>query len=179
MKMMFKVLAIAAATGLSFGSAQAQQTCKKINVLKKVHAKLVPSLGGCESVAGLFDPAHWPLLGVCYVSDGMIPARIGGKSVELETFSAWVVPSSGLQQVLTLYKVHDGSGNEAGAIHSLDAIHPKENKEDLVFIGGSGPYSGSTGTATLAYTANVDPNSPLPVSIDLGRLKGTICAEAL
>lgn len=188
MKTIFGTLAIAAASSLSFGSVQAQQNCKKIDVLKNVDAKIVPSLAGCEGVSSFFDPSKWSLLGVCFVSDGRIPAKIGGKSVELETYSAWVMPSTqaapspDLQQVITLYKVYDGSGSAPEAIHSLDVIHPLKNKEDLVFIGGTGRYSNATGTATLSYAADFDPNSPiqgLPVSIRFGRLKGRICSDAL
>jgi hypothetical protein len=186
MKMMFKVLAITAVAGLSFGSAEANPNCKKINVPKKADAKISVSFGCASQLASIPEfssalggslqflaiPVESTIANVCYVSVGPIPGKIGGKPVTFETVSALLANGNGdFQPAITLYSV---SGAYTGDIYAVDTIHSLKGYEDEVFIGGSGDFAKAGGTGRLTFPAFAD-NASLPPSIGFTRVKGDIC----
>lgn len=190
MKMMFKILAITAAAGLSFGSAEAKPDCKKINVLKKSEATISLS-DDCKAyvdqLAGIPDfskyipfldiPVPGGLINICYKSNESIPGKIGGKPVEMTTISALLAPGSGNSPgAITLYKI---TGSYTGELYASDSIHSQEGYEDEVFMGGSGDFAGAGGIGRLTFPPFLTDKSQLPPqTIVFTHVKGDVCFDA-
>ncbi|MGZ8247412.1 hypothetical protein [Methylomagnum sp.] len=176
MNLLSKTTIIAASVILSFGTAQAKPDCKKIMVQKKVNATIGLNYGcvGLEQLTGGSIPEFQNYLphlsGVCYTSNGKIPAKIGGKDVEFETISAFLAnPTPTSQLVITLFNVYSGE-NPIGRLYALDNIHLQEGYEDEVFIGGSEQFQDAGGSGRLSYTI-LDNGW----TISFNRLKGEVC----
>lgn len=158
---------------LFLSPAQAKPDCKKLTVPKRVDATITMEFGCGEQLTGTireFANYQGDTTGLCYRSNGRIPARLGGKSVEMETVSAFLNNGTATSQlVITLLNIFS-RGDAIGAIYAIDNIHRQEGYEDEMFIGGTGQFQDAGGTGKLSYTA-----SPDGTTIGFNRLKGEIC----
>lgn len=158
---------------LLFGPAHAKPDCQKLIVPKRVDAAIAMELGCAEQLTGTireFANYQGNTMGICYKSNGRIPAKLDGKNVEMETVSAFLNNGTLTSQlVISLFNLYS-RGDFIGAIYAIDNIHLQEGYEDEIFIGGTEQFQNAGGTGKLSYTASQD-----GMTIGFTRLKGEVC----